>query len=319
MKKIIAAAVATAFVAPAFADVTVSGTFSEYLMNEKASQLEVDRHASETNININASTETNSGITVSGDFKLTQAGADYYGEGISLARSDFGKVSIGNPAGALDAVDDKAEVLELMDPLTGSTDAMVLWQLPTMVENLAIYASYSPKDGNADTVTGSITGSTIDYPNDSTGIADDESGLALQYTMGSVTFAYGQNDEASREATFAGVTYSANGLKVSYETLEQEYTAAVTTTASDRAASATIAAGTEYESKVIGVQYDMGDVSLRALTTSRDTDGTQTHDRTAYGIHYNLGGGATFIAEAGSEDKASAQGEFTGVGIRYKF
>ena len=302
MKKIIAAAVATAFVAPAMADVTISGTLSEYIVNEEVVGSSVDRTGSESNITIGASSEANNGLTVSGTIKLTTDGNDYYGEGITLSHASFGSITAGNPAGAVDSIDDRSEVLQHMDPTAGHGDSAVLWTLPTLAEGLTVRVSYSPTDGAAAQPTGTIVGSWTNYPNNKTGILDDESGFALAYDMGPVSLGYGQSDDATKESTYVGATLKMNGLMVGIDNSEYKNED-----------------GTKDDAVSIGVTYAMGDVSLRGITSTFKDDGTKTKDRTAYGINYNLGGGATFIVESGSEDEETTKGEFTAFGVMYKF
>ena len=302
MKKIIAAAVATAFVAPAMADVTVSGTLSEFLVNEEVVGSSVDRVGSESNISIGASSEANNGLTVSGTLKLTTVGGDWYGEGITRSHASFGSITAGNPSGAVDSIDDRSEVLVFMDPTAGHSDSAVLWTLPTIAEGLSVRVSYSPTDGAAAQPTDTIVNGTTNYTQNKTGIADDESGFAFTYDLGMVSLGYGQSDEASKESTYVGLTLKMNGLMVGIDNSEYKNND-----------------GTKDDAVSIGATYTMGDVSLRGITSTFKDAGDKTKDSTAYGINYNLGGGATLIVESGSEDEQAAKGEFTAVGVMYKF
>jgi hypothetical protein len=302
MKKIIAAAVATAFVMPAMAsEVSISGTLSEYLIDETSSSGNQERLGSESNIAVTASSEGNNGWGVKGVFTLTQAGGDWYGEGITVTHPSLGSVTMGNPAGAIDAVDDKSEVLELMDPTAGHKDSAVLWKLPTFVEGLAVNVSYSPEDTYDDQITGSIT-TGASYNNGNTGVGEDESGFSVQYTAGAFQVAYGQSNYATNvDASYMGAKYSANGVMIAIDNSEYDN------------------AGSMEDAVSIGASYTMGDLTVKGLTSTYKDDGTKTQDRTAYGVHYDLGGGLTVIVETGSEDTATTAGEFTGMGVRYKF
>ena len=235
-------------------------------------------------------------------FALDQEGTADGGEGLTVS-GQFGSITIGNPSSAIDAVDDKTEILEIMDPLSGNADSTVLWKLPTFAEGLSVYASYAPTDGDSRTaLTGDEGGITAVDDNESDGdSALDEAGVSIAYQMGPVRFAYGQNDEAAEENTFAGLQYSANGVMVAYEQNEKDVT------------------GTKTDYTSFAAMYTMGDLSLRGLTTTQKSGGTTAKDRTAYGLHYNLGGGATLVIEAGSEDKATSKGEFSAVGVMYSF
>ena len=310
MKKIIALAVATAFVTPAFAaDVAVTGTLSQYLINEESTSSSLDRTASESNIAISASSEGANGLSISGKFTLTQDGNDYYGEGITVSHASIGKIQIGNPAGAIDAVDDKAEVLELMDATSGHKDSTVLWTLPSFVEGLTLNLSYAPKDAQAEDLSTSIVNGFTNYDmqgtsaGDRTAGAQDESGFSAQYSLGGVQIAYGQSNYASDiDASYIGVKYSNSGLMVAIDNSEFKQQD-----------------GTNDDVVAIGATYTMGAISVRGITSTYKDNGTKTKDRTAYGVHYDLGGGATLILETGKEDVVSTKDQFTGVGIRYKF
>jgi hypothetical protein len=109
MKKIIAAAVATAFVVPAFAaDVTVSGAFEwSYQETAGASSSDIDNVVS-----IKATSETANGLTVSADINLTTNEASdssttndaHDGSSSITIAGPFGSVDLGDTASAADAV-----------------------------------------------------------------------------------------------------------------------------------------------------------------------------------------------------------------------
>ena len=306
MKKIIAAAVATAFVAPAYAaDVSVSGAVKQFLIDEQVVGTSSNRHGSEQYFTVGASSEANNGLTVSATINITASGSNDGGEALTVSHASFGSIAIGNPSGAVDAVDDKTEILELMDPLVGNADSTVLWTLPTLAEGLTIYASYSPTDGDAANITNTTTvgGITTGADNSWGDSASDDAGIALTYQMGPVRVAYGQNDEAAEDNTFMGVQYAANGLMAAYETNETK----------------TTSTNAKVDQNAFAVSYTMGDIAIKALTSTKKNSTATTQDRTAYGIHYNLGGGASFIVETGSEEKLTSKGEFVGAGVVFKF
>jgi len=306
MKKIIAAAVASAFVAPAFAaDVSVSGAVKQFLIDEQVVGTSTNRHGSEQAFTVGASSEANNGLTVSATINITASGSNDGGEALTLSHASFGSIAIGNPSGAVDAVDDKTEILELMDPTIGNADSTVLWTLPTLAEGLTVYASYSPTNGDAAAITktSDVGGITTGADNSWGDSANDDAGIALTYQMGPVRVAYGQNDEAAEDNTFMGVQYSANGLMAAYETNETK----------------TTSTNAKVDQNAFAVSYTMGDVAIKALTTTKKNSTATTEDRTAYGIHYNLGGGASFIVETGSEEKLTSKGEFVGAGVVFKF
>ena len=304
MKKIIAAAVATAFVAPAMAaDVSVTGNVNNYLVNDEVVGSSSDALKTESDMKITATSEGNNGLSFKAVFNLDQEGTADGGEGVTVSSAAFGSVTIGNPSSAIDAVDDKTEILELMDPTSGNADSTVLWKLPTLVDGLSVNVSYAPTDGDNSGSNETNSLLAIDGNESDGDTANDESGVSFAYQMGPVRLAYGQNDEATEENTFVGLQYKANGIMVAYETNENKVTSTSVTT----------------DHTSVAAMYTMGDASFRYLATGSKVAGADTVDRSAYGIHYNLGGGATLVVETGSEDAASSLGEFTGVGIKYSF
>jgi hypothetical protein len=105
MKKIIAAAVAAAFVAPAFAaDITISGDqeFSYVDTNGTTST------AIDGDFNIKASTETANGLAVSADINISDEGEDDGSNSLTVA-GPFGKLDMGDTSSAADNVDDRTD------------------------------------------------------------------------------------------------------------------------------------------------------------------------------------------------------------------
>ena len=98
MKKIIAAAVATAFVAPAFAaDVTLSGSMTyAYTQSDKANTGDT-LSADDNQIAVSASTTTDAGYEVVGTFKVVDDATgetDHQGTNMTYLRS-FRRIGLG--------------------------------------------------------------------------------------------------------------------------------------------------------------------------------------------------------------------------------
>jgi len=321
MKKIIAAAVATAFVAPAFAaDISISGVMGQYQINEKNTANDLDRTSQETAVSIKASSEGANGLGVSMTYSLNGTGGADGGENITITHAAFGKIAVGNVSSGIDAVDDKTEILESIDPLTGSADSSILWTLPTFVEGLAVNLSYAPKDGAVAQpdpgfdATADEFKMSLGMEGDSTGRADDESSVGVAYQAGPVRIAFGTGSQISQldaredvdvaqDVTFFGAQYKANGIMVALENTKFEQTVG----------------GTEDEARSIAASYEFGEASLRVLNTKFEADGVDLVDYTAYGVHYNLGGGLKAIVETGSDSQGSLEHEFTTVGLKYSF
>jgi len=200
MKKIIAAAVATAFVAPAFAaDIVITGDqeFS-YTDANGATSTAIDG-----DFNVKASTSTANGISVSADINISDEGGDDGSNSLTLS-GDFGKFDLGDTSSAADSVDDRIDYSYVTGVATTAGDAAIGWTLPSLVPNLSVYVSHgtdTDEDGEAHT------------------------GYALEYSAGPVEIAYAvnNNDDATK-ITYVGGTASFGGAAVSIERMDDDAT-----------------------------------------------------------------------------------------------
>jgi len=198
MKKIIAAAVATAFVAPAFAaDITITGDqeFS-YTDANGATSTAIDG-----DFNIKASTSTANGISVSADINISDEGGDDGSNSLTLS-GDFGKFDLGDTSSAADSVDDRTDYSYVTGVATTAGDAAIGWTLPSMVPNMSVYVSHgtdTDEDGEAHT------------------------GYAIEYSAGPVEIAYAvNNNDDSTKITYVGGTASFGGAAVSIERMDDD-------------------------------------------------------------------------------------------------
>ena len=319
MKKIIAAAVAAAFVAPVMAaDVTVSGGLSQWIVDDSNDAgTSATRNGSEQYFGISGSSEANNGVVVSGYIGMVggDGGKADGGDGIKIAHPSFGSLHIGNPSSAVDSVDDKTEVLELFDPLTGNNDTDIAYTLPTIIENLTLVLSYGAEEGdNPDAGTDFSNNGGVNAETDQESTRD-ESGAAFAYQAGPIRFAYGIQDEASEDNQFMGVQGKLAGFMVAYETNTCDATAADGCIADS-------SAGNEYESTSLALTYTMGDVEVAYLDTDRELTGTAgaINDWSGFGITYDLGGGASVGIESGESDGSADGGaDYTALGVQYSF
>jgi len=301
MKKIIAAAVATAFVAPAFAEVTISGTAKTAFADEQTASTSSKSVQTEGLFTVKASAELPNGMTVSTDFNITSNAGDDGGHSVDLA-GEFGSISMGDTSGAIDAIDDKGDMFFFIDNgISGvSNDAAFLWTLPTFAEGLAVNASYSPENGDDTSINTEALGSS--YANQNGSIGDDMAGVSVTYTFGGVRVGYGTEDVGTTSNTIFNVNYTSGPLFASYEVASSEATG-----------------GTETDYTSAAIAYTMGDTKL--IIGNKKTDSlTATSDRdlTSYGIQHSVGG-VKFFAETSSEDKATTKHEGTYVGMVYAF
>jgi hypothetical protein len=310
MKKIIAAAVASAFVAPAFAaDVTLSG-YAEYAYVDESqsgsSPTNNEIIAEDGNITIKATEEIN-GMTISYDYSLDSDGSADGGNSLDIS-GEFGKISIGEASGAIDSIDDKADVFKVIDNgiATVSNDANINWALPSIAEGLSVYVAYTPKQGDGDYVTRANVGigSSSANTNQVGSVAEELSGISAVYSTGGLRVGYGQEDVATAKNTYVTVGYSMGGLGFNYETAENKDG----TTTIDVASAA--------------LTYSMGDTTFMAGSKTKETNAagtvTKNNSVTSYGVQHTMGSLILF-AETASDDKATTKDELTAVGIGYSF
>jgi len=268
MKKIIAAAVATAFVAPAFADVSVSGyhEFSYQDANGASSSV------SDNVVTIRGTEELSNGITVSADFNFnsnsntTIETADTIAEDTVLGNNDgghsltvsgtFGSVDMGDTSSAQDQIDDITEYGRVLGRGTGSGDAAVLWTLPSLMEGLNVYISHAAEtniDGN-----------------------EESDGFAVRYDVANARFGFGQQDNG--DGTSHGLVnaqYTMGGVTVGYEQFTD-----------------TAEGGVDTDTTNLGLRYVTGPLTIGYETSEvKDSDAAAANDFKVMSVEYAVGGG----------------------------
>jgi outer membrane protein OmpU len=293
MKKIIAAAVTTAFVAPAFAaDVTLSGASEWSQVNNKTSTATTNNAQMDTSFTIGFSTETAAGVGVSGSINMDAAGANDGGNTIALSGA-FGKVSFGDNAGAMDSIDGATDGYKVIDHDASTSsmnfnDAAVTWSLPSLAEGVSVMVAYSPKDAE--------TGANA------AGTAADQSGVMVAYSAGDFSVKAAQQEEGTDKDQGITLTYAIQGVSLAYESHQNN------------------ASGTKTNYNGVGASYTMGDISARwSNVTEKTSGGSNVSDRNSFGAYYSLGGGVTLFAEKSSEDIESGNEDETAIGIEVKF
>jgi hypothetical protein len=286
MKKIIALAVAGAFVAPAFAaDITVSGeTEMQYVTTSGTT----DEAANADNVVVITASEEIDGISISTSIVLDQDAvydASTSGDGSSMTISASGmSLAMGDVSGAMDAVGDYTDI----SPAHGGFDAdgddhSFLLTLPSM-GGVQAYVSMSPDNG--------FDGAVVD----STGY-----GAKVGIGAGEVYFA-GQEDTDSKWQAY-GVKYTMGNIYVAYERGSDD-------------------AGSSADIKYTGfaAQYTMGDLVAGFEMQETKTDGSAASvDETITFLEYNLGSNVDiYIAREDNADSTSVADQTT-VGIEYTF
>ena len=291
MKKIIAAAVATAFVAPAFAaDVTLTGAMELSYLNEKTTSSTSKTIAEDGAYQITASTETDGGLSVTASFGIESDGSrETTGNKGLIVKGPHGTLTVGDTSGAVDQLDSALGHAYVIhgSGLGGRNDASVAWKLPTLVENLSITATYSSEDGAADEASGFTT--------------SDTQGVALKYSINDLSIGYAQEDVAGVDYSMVALGYSFGGAALTYENNEEDD------------------AGTTTDNTAWSLAYSMGNTTLVYSNESVESGGSKTVDNTGIAVHYDLGGGVVLFAESEEDDKASTLDENFAVGMEMKF
>jgi len=310
MKKIIAAAVATAFVAPTYAaDVSLSGVL-EYQWRDTSSTTTLAADTDKPQFTITASEELANGLTVSGDMThdLT-TGSNDGGDSITIGGLPFGSISVGDNSGALDSVGDYTDIAPEKGGFgADGADHGIVVALPA-VNGFSAIASYSPKDG-------------------SPGSEANASGLSVTYSMGDTSVYYGtETYNGDTTSTTDETVQSAAGIKFTYGPL---YFAA------ERGEKEETVGAVVSKMTFTGValSYKMGDITLGYENQRADVDGTATSvtfdddtsatseaDASVVFVNYAVGGGLSVYAEAFSDGKESTNSaeDQTTIGVKYAF
>ena len=283
MKKIIALAVAGAFVAPAFAaDVTLTGDVEFVFENYKGDGTSGDQ--GDADITITATEEAN-GIAITA-YVENEAGTQ--DAAVSFA-GDFGTIKVGNDAfDAGTAMDEKADKAEFglgasNMAMPSTMDLNAMWTLPAMVDGLTVNVSQSYSAGTNDTSTANENSATA---------------YGLSYSMGAVAVTYGSINDDS-------VTYEPAHTSISF-TSGPIYVAAAQTE-NDGAANT--------DSSSVSAVYNYGGGNLYVESQTVDTNGTKASN-TGVGVSYAIGGANVYVQSI-SGDTDSENGSF--LGVEYAF
>jgi len=299
MKKIIALAVAGAFVAPAMAaDVTVSGAMAyRYVADEVANTgdfVNVDNI-----FTIAATSEMNNGMTVSASVSIdasadnvTSTGAtsgvannpvNDGGDNISISGA-FGKLSIGDVSGGMDAYGDYTDISPAFGEFGADGDDAAIALTPNLgVEGLSVTVSGTP-EGDARNAEGNSYG--------------------VQYTINGASVYYGKDDAAAEANVMSsyGIKYTSGAFMVA---VEQGSSPDATSGKIDYAG--------------VAATYTMGDLKLGYENQAVEDDNVKQKDEVVLSATYDLGGGASVYVAKADDDKASTKVDKTAVGISYAF
>ena len=296
MKKIIALAVASAFVAPVMAaDISVSGEV-EY---NYTSADGLNTFSSDTqDVTITATEELGNGMTVTAFVRNDTGAGDAAGlaevdSGLTIAGS-FGSVEVGKDATqAGGAFDDKSDVTsggggadaEISDGV--DTFGHVTLRPATGVDGLSIALGLSAADGTA----------------------EESFSYGAQYSVGGLTIAYGAVDTdlaTDKTPSIVSGSFAAGPVYIGVD------------------ASKNIGGTDGTDSIGVGVTYSLGDLILGVeRQTNKHATNIDATD-TVYDITYNVGGGLQVYVSLDSDETASSataktSTDSTIVGVEYKF
>ena len=318
MKKIIALAVAGAFVAPAMAaDITVSGSMTyAYTQSDKANTGDT-LSADDNQVVFTATSETSNGYAVSGKFTVVDDATgetDHQGSALTIS-GPFGTLGLGDNSGALDATGDYTDMAYWFGGYNmDGNDMAIAYTLPTLVEGLAVRASLSPEGDNY--IAG---GETIDVAGTAEG--REATGVSVTYSAGDISVYYGEEevDRADGETTTNksyGIKYSAGALTLAAESGSTDNAAAVT--------DSDIADGDDVEYKGLAAAYQMGDITLAyemQQMEEKNVSDQRWIDESTFSVSSDLGGGLSAGVSTTSNDSTDDDKKFdrTAVVVKYAF
>jgi len=319
MKKIIALAVAGAFVAPAFAaDVTVGGSATYNYVTDDRATLDDKVEGDDVAINFGATQELDNGMTVTATFNLvddTTGGLDNQGTNLKVSGA-FGTLNIGDVSGAMDAVGDWTDQSPIFGGYRNDGDDMALnYTLPSIIPGVKINASMSPNGAN--------------FAGDDPFTTEGEGGtaLSLEYTNGAVAVYYGEetyDEAATQEASTSsyGIKYSAGPM---YFAVEAGSADNMDQSASLGVAHATAISNKSLDFMGIAGTYSMGATKIgfekQEVEEKAAAGNTKRVDETTLFVSQDLGNGVSVYAATSSDDggPADTSVERQAIGIKFAF
>lgn len=281
MKKIIAAAVAAAFVAPAFAaDVTVSGDVEYYFINGNSGKTYSD--SGDQDVTVAGSEELGNGMTVTASLEIDGSDSDIASDSSLTISGDFGSIAVGDAVDSaalvFDEKSDKAEQGGTGGGAAITTTHAVLFQPNTGIENLSLALSYGT------TTAAAASAKTI-------------TSYAVQYSVAGVTAAYGVADKDGTDAqqSVTSVSFGVGPISVGFDSITNDNFVEDT------------------DQSNVGVAYAYGQGNVFYETGETDVSGTKT-ETTAYGVSYKLGAVNFYVL-----NNETATTEDTYVGVEYAF
>jgi len=308
MKKIIALAVAGAFVAPVYAaDVSVGGSMEFAFKTVDGSQDSITDGGNE--LIIGASEEVN-GLTVSTQMVLgldgiagetttedtdDANGNDVFASSMNITVAGaFGTVAVGDVSGGLDSYGDYTDVSPAGAGFDGDgADSAMSFSPNLGIDGLSVTVGWSPEGGANYT--------RDDEQDDDSGVAADHTSYGISYNIAGGQIYAGNEETGNASVSAMGIKYSTMGMTIAYE-----------------AATAEDGAGDEDDLRGISLTYKMDNLVLgMELQKEDDDDGTVEQDEQAVFAEYNLGSNVDIYVVKLDDDKAGTETNY--VGIEYNF
>jgi len=318
MKKIIALAVAGAFVAPAMAaDLTVTGGLTYAYTQSDKSNTGDTLSADDNQVVFTATSETSNGYSVTGVFKVVDDATgetDHQGTAMTIS-GPFGTLGLGDNSGALDATGDYTDMAYWFGGYNmDGNDMAIAYTLPAFVEGLTIRASMSPEGSNY--IAG---GESTDVAGTAEGL--EATGVSVTYSMGDISVYYGEEevDRAASQKTknkSYGIKYSAGALAIAAESGTSNNVATIT--------DSDIADGDDVEYKGLAASYQMGDITLAyemQQMEEKNADNQRWIDENTFSVSTDLGGGLSAGVSTTSNDSTDTDKKYdrTAVVVKYAF
>jgi hypothetical protein len=308
MKKIIAVAVAGAFVAPVYAaDVTISGSV-EYLYKDVDGVTSTVHDGFDPLFSIGATSQTDAGYTVSANIDVDTGSTNTLDNSKITVAGDFGSLSVGAPSGGLDAAGDYTDIApEKGGFALDGNDHFMLLQPNLGIAGMSIALSVNPATTNS---AGSASG--------------EGSAASLTYNAGGFTVYMGREKRKggsaaandSTETTFAyGLKTTVGGLYLAAEKGTRKNTGAL----SEEVSVTGLAAKYSIDKLTLGVEQQNSDQGYNLLDDNAvGTDSAKAKfDETTVFAQYDFGGGLSAYLEQYDESVAGA--EQTTIGVKYSF
>jgi hypothetical protein len=289
MKKIIALAVASAFVAPAFAaDVTVSGDVEYVYTFADAGEA---MSSGDQDVVVTGSEELSNGMTVSASLEMDGSDSGMASDSSLTISTGMMTISVGDAvdmaALQIDEKSDKAEKGgnggDLVSTANAANHNILVTINPT--ENLTVMVS------RGTTTNDVATSANIDS-------------YAVQYSMMGATVGYAIASEEGQDedASVLSIGYTAGPLSIGYESMEN------------------IASVQNDDATNVGASYNMGSATLFVESgETKDAAAGTKEETTAYGASYAVGNLNTYVVLNSVSTSATADDDQTIVGVEYKF